>query len=118
MGVLFDLKNLKISGVPAPVLDNVQTNRETGSMSYALSKEGTIIYVPDVGADRYMRSVLNIDLAGKATDFFDLKKRFELARYSPNGKYVAFRVDDDSAENIWIYHIEGGGNKPTHLLQR
>jgi serine/threonine-protein kinase len=107
MGVPFDLENLKITGVPSPVLDDVQT-RETGSMSYALSEEGTIIYVPGRGTENELRSVLSVDLSGKATNFFDLKKEFELARYSPNGKYVAFSIDEGDDENIWIYHIEGG----------
>jgi len=108
MGVPFDLKNLRISGVPALVLDNVLTNTRTGSMSYALSKDGTIIYVPGTGADDDARSVLNVDLSGEASEFFDLKKRFVLARYSPNGKYVGFKIDEGNDSNIWMYHIEGG----------
>ena len=107
MGVPFDLKNLRISGVPAPVLDNVQTHSETGSMSYALSTEGTIIYVPGTGADD-VRSILSVDLSGKPTEFFDLKKEFELARYSPDGKYVGFVIKEGNDSNIWIYHIDGG----------
>ena len=107
MGVPFDLKNLKITGVPAPVLDDVQT-RETGSMSYAFSEAGTIIYVPGTEAENERRSVLSVDLSGKATNFFDLKKEFEVARYSPNGKYVAFKIEENGADNIWIYHIDGG----------
>ena len=109
MGVPFDLKNLRISGVPAPVLDNVQTDRETGSMSYALSREGTIIYVPGTGADDDERSVLNVDLLGNASEFFDQKRGFEFARYSPDGKYVAFVIRESNSDaNIWIYHMEGG----------
>jgi len=107
MAVPFDLKNLKISGLPAPVLDNVQTYR-FGHMSYALSKEGTIIYVPGTGGDNDLRTVLNVDLSGKATELFDLKKRFTFARNSPDGKYVALRIEEENAANIWIYHVEGG----------
>jgi len=105
--VPFDLKNLRISGVPVPVLDDVQTHRRTGSMSYALSKEGTIIYVPGSGSDNVLRSVLNVDLSGKPTEFFDLKKGFEYARYSPDGEYVGFQINEEDNSNIWIYHIEG-----------
>ncbi|MFQ5486548.1 MAG: TolB family protein, partial [Desulfobacterales bacterium] len=108
MAVPFDLKNLRISGVPAPVLDKVQTHDLTGSMSYALSKEGTIIYVPGKEAADDVRSVLNVDLSGNATEFFDLKKRFTFVRYSPDGEYLAFWVEEDNVNNIWIYHIEGG----------
>jgi len=106
MGVPFDLKTLAVTGVPAPVLDNVQTNSQTGSMSYALSKEGTIIYVPGTGADSDL-SVFNVDLSGKTTDFLDLKKRFRLARYSPDGKYVGFVINEENNSNIWMYRIEG-----------
>ena len=76
-------------------------------MSYALSKEGTIIYVPG-GSNDDVRRVLNVDLSGQATDFFDLRKRFEFARYSPDGKYVGFVIVEQNHSNIWIYHIEGG----------
>ena len=108
MGVPFDLENLKVTDIPAPVLDNVSTNSITGSMSYALSHEGTIIYVPGTGSDDDVRSVLNVNLSGESTEFFDLKKRFEYARYSPDGKYVGFVIGEENDYNIWIYHIDGG----------
>ena len=107
MAVPFDLGSLEITGSPIPVLNSISTD-ESGSMSYALSQEGTIVYVPDTGSDADLRSVLNVDLSGKPTDFFDLKKGFEFARYSPDGKYVALRINEDNAQNIWIYNIEGG----------
>ncbi|MCG8605932.1 hypothetical protein MJD09_13195, partial [bacterium] len=107
MGVPFDLKNLKITGIPAPVRDNVQTGR-TGSMSYALSEEGTLIYVPGSETETELRSVLSVDMSGRASDFFDLKKQFQIARYSPNGKHVAFKIEENGVGNIWIYHIDGG----------
>ena len=106
MGVAFDLKKLMVTSVPAPVLNNVQT-RETGSMSYALSKEGTIIYVPGTDSDAQGRQVLNVDLTGQATKFLDLRKRFEFASYSPDGKYVGFVILEQNDWNIWMYHIEG-----------
>jgi Tol biopolymer transport system component len=107
MGVPFDLKNLMVTGVPAPVLDNVQTN-DTGSMSYALSQEGTIAYA--TGWDvNLQQSVLNVDLSGNATEFFEQKGDFEFARYSPDGKYAALVIrDTNNQANIWIYHMEGG----------
>jgi serine/threonine-protein kinase len=108
MGVAFDLKSLSVSGgVSTPILNDVQTGI-TGSMSYALSKEGTITYVPNITAEGELRSVLNVDLSGNPTDFFDLKKHFSYARYSPDGKYVGFILQEENVENIWIYQIEGG----------
>ncbi len=108
MAVTFELKNLKIAGTPVPVLGHVQT-LDVGSMSYALSKEGTIIYVPGTESDRSQHSVLKVDLAGKTTKFFDLKRGFQFARYSPDGKYVGFIIEEANNDaNIWIYHIKGG----------
>jgi len=107
MAVPFDLKNLRISGVSAPVLGNVQIHNLTGSMSYALSEEGTIIYVPGGETDD-LRSILSVDLSGNASDFFDSKRKFEYARYSPDGKYVGFVISEENDSNIWIYHIDGG----------
>ena len=112
MAVPFDLKTLTVAGLPVPVLDNVQTNGNTRSMSYALSGEGTIVYVPGTGSDTNVRSVLHVDLSGKATDFFDLKKGFEFARYSPDGNYVAFVIEEQNDSNIWIYHVEGEALNP------
>ena len=76
-------------------------------MSYALSGEGTLVYVPGTGSDTNARSVLTVDLSGEATEFFDQKKRFQHARYSPNGNYVAFSIEEQNTSNIWIYHVEG-----------
>ena len=107
MAVPFDLKTLTVAGLPVPVLDNVQTHDNSGSMSYALSGEGTLVYVPGTGSDTNARSVLTVDLSGEATEFFDQKKRFQHARYSPNGNYVAFSIEEQNTSNIWIYHVEG-----------
>ena len=107
MAMPFDLKTLTVTGIPVPVLNNVQTSN-AGSMSYALSNEGTIVYVPGTGVDVNVRSVLNVDLSGKPTEFFDLKKAFEFASYSPNGKYAAFVITQQQDTNIWMYYIDGG----------
>jgi serine/threonine-protein kinase len=108
MAVSFDLQNLKVAGTPVPVLGQVRT-LAIGSMSYALSKEGTIIYVPGIESDGSHYSVLNVDLSGRATKFFDLKRGFQFARYSPDGKYVGFIIEEANGDaNIWMYHIRGG----------
>ncbi|MCG8608475.1 hypothetical protein MJD09_26240, partial [bacterium] len=108
MAVPFDLRNLRISGIPAPVLDSVPTSSRTGSMSYALSRDGTITYVPGAGSDDMLWSIMNVDLSGKATDFFDLKKDFENVRYSPDGKHIGFAIEEEGVANIWIYYVDGG----------
>jgi len=107
MGVPFDLENLRITGIPAPILDNVLTS-EAGSISYALSSEGTIVYIPGTESDDNFLRLLNVDLSGKETEFFDLKKNFSFVRYSPNGKFAAFVIEQQNDANIWIYHIDGG----------
>jgi len=106
MAVPFDLGSLEITGSPIPVLNSIST-AESGSMSYALSQEGTIVYVSDANYAN-LRSVLNVDLFGNPSAFFDQRKRFSFARYSPDGKYVGFVIREGSAYNIWIYNIEGG----------
>ena len=108
MGVPFDLKSLRATGVPAPVLDNVATHPRWGGMSYALSSEGTIIYTPGVEVDPDVTSVLEVDLAGQSSKLFDLQKRIEWARYSPDGSFVGFVIREENVNNIWIYYIDGG----------
>ncbi|MFQ5641056.1 MAG: protein kinase, partial [bacterium] len=107
MGVPFDVENLRIAGVPAPVLDNVSTSVTDGSMSYALSGEGTIVYVPGTESVEESR-LLIVDLAGQQTELMDLKKNYRFARFSPNGKYAAFVIKEQNDANIWMYDIHGG----------
>jgi eukaryotic-like serine/threonine-protein kinase len=109
MGVPFDLKRLEVAGPPAPVLDNVKTDLGTGSMSYALSREGTLIFVPR--KEDNLKWISFVNLSGVEGTFSDIKKYFNFARYAPNGKYVAFGLFDN-AYNIWIYNTSGGAINP------
>ena len=109
MGVPFDLKSLRITGPPVPVIDNVKTDWESGGMSYALSGEGTLIFVPR--KEDYLRWISFVNLSGIESAFSDMKKYFMFTRYAPNARYVAFIIHD-IASNIWIYDTDGGALNP------
>jgi len=82
-------------------------------MSFALSSEGTTIYVPGTAVDDDVRSVLKVDLLGQPSEFIKMRKRFLYARYSPDGNYVAFSIQENNNDaNIWIYHVEGEAIRP------
>ncbi len=44
--VPFDVKHLAVTGAPVPLLDNLLTNRQLGNGWYAVSTDGTLVYVP------------------------------------------------------------------------
>ena len=44
MAVLFDLETLDVTSDPVPVLQGVRQN--FGTVDYALSDEGTFVYIP------------------------------------------------------------------------
>jgi len=51
---------------------------------------------------------LNVGLSGEETKFLDLRKNLSFARYSRNGRFAAFVIQQQNDANIWMYHMDGG----------
>ena len=50
-----------------------------------------------------------VNAAGSAVAQFSLKPaRYRFPRVSPDGRYIAFDVDEERETNVWVYELAGG----------
>ena len=99
LAVPFDLERLEVTGGSAPVLQEIRNE------DLAISKTGTLVYVP--GGDRVSlaREFVWVDHEGKATPFKEME-RTEQPRVSPEGQRVALLVPSGSTwGEIFVYDL-------------
>ena len=119
MAVSFDLATLEVTGDPATVLQGVRQNTP-GGVDYALSKEGTLVYVPD---QPDVQRLVWVDRKGTESQIIQDEVSFGTPRISPDGKQVAVAISKSGEDqDLWIYDLEseslrrltfGGGSSET-----
>jgi Tol biopolymer transport system component len=119
MAVSFDLSSLEVTSDPVTVLQGVRQNI-SGDADYALSDEGTLVYVP---RQPDVQRLVWVDRKGVETHVIREDVSFGSPRISPNGKQVALALSKSGeVQNLWIYDLEseslrrltfGGGSVQT-----
>jgi serine/threonine-protein kinase len=94
--VSFDARNLEVRS------SAVQVSAEPGSSVFAVSDEGTLVYVgsresPD-------RELVWVDRAGREESLGAPRRQYVYPRLSPDGNRVALDVGEDDRD-IWIWDI-------------
>jgi serine/threonine-protein kinase len=98
----FDAETMSVTGPMVSVMDDVRLDRISPEM--AVSRNGTMIYVPAVDTQRRVLDI--VSRSGEAEPLGPLPGDIYLPRVSPNGQYVAYRVDPG-----------GGADKELHLYE-
>ena len=100
MAVLFDLETLEVTSEPVPVLQGVRQN--AGTADYALSDEGTLVYIPTIEDSR----LVWVNRDGRTQRVTEIQRSFHEPRLSPDGTRLSVTVwDEVGKRNIWIYEI-------------
>ncbi len=101
----FDLEGLEMSGEAVPILEGVSRS-ECCEVDYALSQEGSLVYVPNttrpgtlVWVDRNGREL------GSITED---KEVFSWPQLSPGGERLAVTIQTEGKWDIWIYDLKRG----------
>jgi len=103
MAVLFDLEALEVTSDPVPVLQGVRQN--IGAVDYALSDEGTLVYIPT----REESGLVWANRDGRTQRVTEIQRNFTEPRLSPDGTRLSVTVEDEAGvSNIWIYEIARG----------
>ena len=103
MAVPFDLARLEVTGAPVPILQRVRQIPQ-GLVDYAVSDNGTLIYVPGSG-EGVEQSLVWVDRNGRTQPLANIQRRLEEPRLSPDGTTLSVTVWDGGTRNIWIYDL-------------
>jgi serine/threonine-protein kinase len=109
LAVRFDLQRLELVGGPLPVVEGVRSSMSvSGSMQFAVSDTGTLVYVAGrVGALSDARDLALADRSGTVERLRLPAREYANPRVSPDGTRVAVGIDDGNTSDIWIYELSG-----------
>jgi eukaryotic-like serine/threonine-protein kinase len=103
--VRFDLATLDVLSDPVPVVDHVMA-RPGGAGNFAVSTNGTLIYVASVAGAQIWpsRSLVWVDRQGKEELIPAPPRAYASPRLSPDGTRIAMEIRDGEP-TVWIYDL-------------
>ena len=109
----FDPETLTTEGGEAAVVSGTRRGRNprnsTASAQYAFSNSGTLVHIPGGAAGTSVNLVL-LDREGQLDEVLEEAGTgsYSFPRFSPDGRRIAFQIDDGALPNVWIYEIGTG----------
>jgi serine/threonine-protein kinase len=108
LAVPFDVDRLEITGPPAPVLDGVAGDVTSGVVHFAVSGDGTLMYIP-AGKESDLRNLIWVDREGRTEKIAEISRPFLGPHLSPDGSRVALTVGPGLGDgDIWILDLTSG----------
>ena len=103
--VRFDPLQLEVLSDPVTVVERVLM-KSSGAANYALSRSGTLIYMPaDVGVQTALRSLVWVDRNGREERIKAPLRAYGPPRISPDGTRLAIGILDQGNTEIWIWDL-------------
>jgi Tol biopolymer transport system component len=106
----FDLRRLAVDGGAVALVASVRRSdaAQTGTAHFSVSNTGSLIYVPGAASSSSAQGdIALVDVKGVVEKLKLPSGSYEVPRISPDGKRLAFGVDDGRGANIWIYELSG-----------
>lgn len=100
----FDLDHLEVEGSSVPVIDDLSGDQLTGAMNYAISENGTLVWIPGQTISSN-RELALVDLDGRISVLPLQPGPYLEPRMSPDGKDVALVIGSGKDYDVWIYNI-------------
>ncbi|HEU4930343.1 MAG TPA: protein kinase, partial [Candidatus Krumholzibacteria bacterium] len=101
----FDLRSLKSTGSPVPVLTSVINTAGSGNVQFDVSHNGTLAYLPHA-PEFDNTELIWIDRYGRATALPAPLQPYRLPRLTPDGKQIMVCVGAQMLRSdIWSYDI-------------
>ena len=106
--VPFDLRTLRVTSAPVPVLQGVKVEPGAnygGASAIAVSANGTLVYAAGNSESQLVR----VDRTGAVQPFVTELRRYLQPRISPDGKRFAITLQSaQAAPDVWIQDIAEG----------
>jgi len=112
--VVFDLQQLEAVGGPVQVVEGVL--RTSGNpliafeAQFGVSPNGSLAYIPGPVNAESQLDLAWTDRTGKVEPLKLSPGSYVNPRLSPDGRRVAFGVDDGTKADIWVHDVSGGSS--------
>jgi serine/threonine-protein kinase len=107
MAVPFDARGVQVTGSPLPVLEGVSTSPLAGYAEFAVSANGTLVYLPGQRVDAN-RMLVWVDRKGGVQPATEIRRVFGSLRLSPDGRRVALDVIEANSRDVWVLDLARG----------
>jgi serine/threonine-protein kinase len=104
--VAFDPEELRVSGTPVPVQDDVAWKPSDGIAGYDIAPDGTMAFIRASEWDQVSR-VVWVDRSGRETPALPDAGAYQEPRLSPDGRWIAVTVTKGKTD-LWLYEIGRG----------
>jgi len=106
MAAPFDAAALAVTGEPVALFEGVRTRGGQDAADYALSANGTLVYVPAGGDTALMSQIVWVDREGRIAERAQVEpvENPRDPRLSPDGSRL---VLTKAGSNVWIYDLSG-----------
>ena len=101
--VRFDLARLEVTGDPVQVVDHVMV-ASTGEPNFAVSRQGTLVYVPGGAAQTTVSQLVWVDRKGHEEPINAPPHLYVQPRVSPDGTRLALMATDQERD-IWTWDL-------------
>jgi eukaryotic-like serine/threonine-protein kinase len=102
----FDLRKLARIGGQVPLLEGIRRGT-SGAAQFSFSETGSLVYVPGPASAAAQRALVLSDRKGNVELLKVPPGPYVTPRVSPDGKRIAYAMDDGKDSNIWIYELSG-----------
>jgi serine/threonine-protein kinase len=99
----FDLSRLEVTGDPVPLVEQVGL-RGVGVGNFAISKTGTLVYLPGDAQAEPPRSLVWVTRQGREEPIDAPQRAYSVPRLSPDGLRLALQITDQE-NDIWIWDL-------------
>lgn len=107
LAVPFDVASVAVTAGPVPLVEDVARTPEGILAQFAVSNEGTLVYVPRDAAARgsvTQRTLVWVDRQGRETPISAPPRAYVWPRLSPDGSRIAFAIADQEYD-IWVWDL-------------
>ncbi len=101
----FDVKKMRATGSPAPIVQGVTANSGNGGAQISFSGTGTLAYVSgEIGVPEY--PVMMMDRNGVVSTLWEEPGTYANPKLSPDGRRLSLTVLRDGNWDVWVYDLE------------
>jgi serine/threonine protein kinase len=104
-GAPFDQEKLELTGPPEMLVENVMWSATSGWAHFALSRNGSLAYVPGGDVEEAPTTLTRVDPKGNAVPLTNERRAFRNVRVSPDGQRLALTIQQEGDADAWVYEM-------------